>query len=161
MFRPCMFRQYLALSLVMEGREPVTRSAENARRALQTFCNVGRITDDELGQILGKTRQTGFAKRHGGAGISLPDIDLLSDGLGVPPEVFLKEPEAVKKWIEKNDWRGPRLVLDLRESHSGCDSPVWVDGPTLRSDLDFFGDPEIVGASHAKTGPSDLYADVA
>ena len=122
--------------LYMEARELVTKSSENARHALNIFYEVGRLTDDEIGELLGgKSRQTGFSKRHSGT-LSLRDIDNLSDGLGVPPNVFLMEPDDVQRWITRHDWRPPRRALDLREPKRSCNADWWVERPKLFDDSD-------------------------
>lgn len=106
-------------------------STANARKALTILADVGRVKDRELGAMLGgKSRQTGLAKRHGDSDISLDDIDMLAHGLDVEAHVFLMEEFDVYEWIEENDWRGPKRVVDLHVPKRSCDARLWLVRPT-------------------------------
>lgn len=98
------------------------RSQEIVRQALVFLAEKGRVTDDEIGAMLGKSRQTGWAKRNGdkphGSRITFDDIDLLAAGMGVDKTVFLMERDSLERWYERSRWRGPKrpvVLIDLTE----------------------------------------------
>lgn len=145
----------------MQSTSIAGTSTDNARKALNLFADVGRVTDRELGAMLGKSRQTGLAKRHGVSDISLDDIDAFAAGLDVQPTVFLMELADVQRWIQKHDWRGPRRTIDLRGTSSSCDAPEWVIEPTLWDDQELFEPSEVADEYQREAEPIGLYADVA
>lgn len=101
----------------------LNRSQETVRQSLIFLAEKGRVTDDELGAMLGKTRQTGWAKRNGGkhgSRITFDDIDLFSEAMGVDKSVFLMERDELERWYERSKWRGPKRPVTVGVP---CDHP--------------------------------------
>ena len=104
----------------------MNRTRETVRQALNFLAEKARVTDDELGQMLGKSRQTGWAKRHGTSRITWDDFDLLVLGFDVDKQVFLMEEADLEKWYARTKWTGPKrpiATIDLRTDVCTCDHP--------------------------------------
>lgn len=96
----------------------MNRTRETVRQALNFLAEKARVTDDELGQMLGKSRQTGWAKRHGASSITWDDFDMLVLGFEVDKTVFLMEEPDLEKWYARTRWTGPKrpiVAIDLRD----------------------------------------------
>lgn len=90
-----------------ERRRTLTPREENARLVLRTLCGVLNVSDRELAErITAAGRHVSRAavqqRRSGEKPLDLRDIEECAQALGVPAELFDREPIEAARWVLDN-----------------------------------------------------------
>jgi len=77
---------------------------------LNLLCSLKRVSDADIGQLLGIHGNSAGRKRRGGLRIHPEEMELLAVAFGVPIDLFDYEVIDAAKWLieERPDWFSPR-----------------------------------------------------
>lgn len=105
------------------------RRASPAPRTLQIAMDVLGVSDVELGDRLGVSRQTIHSWRTGRTPMKVDTIHALADALDIEPALFTGRPSAAVRWLGEHradalDSEGAQGELSRHPPGSRCTLPV-------------------------------------